>query len=117
MRQAGNSSDAVKPAQSSSEPERSLSLPVRSSSSSSRQLPRTNSLRAAHRTLEKRITTGRLDVENCTRNAEQAQESFAVTIKVIKAVAVFRKLLRNRQERLGLPSTPPSPPLTTLDAG
>ena len=56
-------------------------------------------------------------MENCTRNAEQAQESFAVTIKVIKAVAVFRKLLRNRQERLGLPSTPPSPPLTTLDAG
>jgi len=57
-------------------------------------------------------------VENGTRNAEQAQESFVVTIKVIKAVAVFRKLLRNRQQRLGLPmSSPPSPPLTALDAG
>ena len=107
MRQAG--SDAVKPAQSSSEPERSWSLPVRSSSSSSRQLPRTTSLRAAHRTLEKRITTGRLDVENGTRTAEQAQESFEVTIKVIKAVAVFRKLLRNRQQRLGLPMSSPPP--------
>ena len=115
MRQAGSaiSSDAVKPAQF----ERSWSLPLRSSSSSSRQLPRTTSLRAAHRTLEKRVTAGRLDVENGTRNAEQAQESFVVTIKVIKAVAVFRKLLRNRQQRLGLPmSSPSSPPLTALDA-
>ena len=83
---------------------------MRSSSSSSRQLPRTNSLRAAHRTLEKRITTGRLEGENGTRNAEQAQESFVVTIKVIKAVAVFRKLLRNRQQRLGLLSSPPPSP-------
>tara|TARA_B100000795_G_scaffold15169_1_gene10278 strand:- start:1158 stop:2096 length:939 start_codon:yes stop_codon:yes gene_type:complete len=47
-----------------------------------------------------------------TRTAEQAQESFAVTIKVIHAVAVFRRLLRDRQRRLGLreSSSPPSPP-------
>ena len=65
------------------------------------------SLRAA----EERLSSGRLDVENDTRTAEQAQASFAVTIKVIHAVAVFRRLLRDRQRRLGLPCSPPlSPP-------
>ena len=59
--------------------------------------------------LEDRLSSGRLDVENGTRTAVQAQESFAVTIKVVHAVAVFRRLLRDRQHRLGLPCSPPSP--------
>ena len=81
-----------------------------SSSSLSRQRAQAASF------IEDSVSSDRLDVTNRTRTAEQAQASLAVTIKVIHAVAVFRRLLRNRQQRLGLPSSPPSPPLTPLGA-
>ena len=81
-----------------------------SSSSLSRQRAQAASF------IEDSVSSDRLDVTNRTRTAEQAQASLAVTIKVIYAVAVFRRLLRNRQQRLGLPSSPPSPPLTPLGA-